>query len=152
MEKQLTDKEKAFNIIQNLDNSVKFPEIHREIAKMDKSVWKNPISQYVFIGIGIIAGLNFIYFFVSVCTDNFYFYKHSPIYNTIKLVDILLYSCWAIGVPFYFFFEYIKLFPHKLDKDQLADLNYTQTLASKVWAALLLIFGLFLYMKYGVRP
>ncbi len=151
-EQKLTEKQQALNIIQNLDNSVTISEIQLKIAKIDKTVWKNPIPKWVFNLIGIVAGVNFMYLFISVCTENFCVPKYSHSYNIIKLVDILFYSCWAIGVPFYFFIEYLILFPHKLDKDQLADLNYTQTLASKVWAALLLIFGLFLYMKYGVRP
>jgi hypothetical protein len=151
-QQQFTDKQKALNIIQNLDDSATISEIHLKIAEIDKTVWKNPMSQWFFISIGILAVSTFLFFFISICTENFCIAKYSHCYNIIKLVDIFVYSCWAIGVPAFFFFEYIKIFPYKLDSNQLADLKYTQELASKIWAALLLIFAFFLLIKYNVKP
>ena len=152
---QLSHKRQAIKVIELLDDKISMEEIHKSIAKLDKSVWRNPIPGVVFVLVGLAAFATFVYFIVSNFESGRFKiidpreFRESN--NKIILFDYLLYAFWTIIPPSYFLWEYLRIFPYKLDPSQLADIKYTQELSSKIWAALLFIFGIILYCKYGFR-
>jgi hypothetical protein len=81
----LSKKQEVIEAIQKMDESVSIQIIHQEIAKMDDSVWKNPISKYFFIGVGIFATCNFLFLFISLCTENYCVSKYSHTHNVIRI-------------------------------------------------------------------
>jgi hypothetical protein len=71
----------------------------------------------------------------------------------VNVLDLVIYGVWTIVPPAWFLVEYSLLFPkeRKLDPNQTADLKYTQELAGKFWAGVLLILGALLFLKYGQK-
>ncbi len=71
----------------------------------------------------------------------------------VNILDVVIYGLWAIAPPAWFFVEYVRIFPDalKLDPNQLADMKYTQDLAAKFWAGVLLLLGALLFLKYGAK-
>ena len=146
-----TPKQRTIEMITNLDDNISMEAIHKAVSDLDKSVWKNTLPKTVFIVTGLFAFATFIYFIISSYTSKGIFTAAVPKDTKIILLDYLLYTFWTIVPPSYFLWEYLTLFPYKLDSGQLSDIKYTQELSSKIWAALLFAFGILLYSKYGVR-
>lgn len=146
-----TPKQKTIEMISNLDDNISIEAIHKAVSELDKSVWKNTVPKTVFIVTGLFALATFIYFVATSFTVKGTFTKEVTKETKIILLDYFLYTLWTIVPPSYFLWEYLKLFPYKLDSGQVADIKYTQELSSKIWAALLFAFGILLYSKYGVK-
>lgn len=75
-------------------------------------------------------------------------------YRGSDVVDIVVYSCWAILPPAWFLYEYTWLFPDdaKFDSHQLNDLKYKHELAGKLWAGVIvLITAILLFKHTGVK-
>jgi hypothetical protein len=144
-------KQQVIQMIETLDENISMDGIIKAISGSPRAVWKNPVPKWVFISTGLAAFATFIYFVVGNYDSNGKFETAKEASSKIVLFDYLLYAIWTIIPPSYFLWEYLRLFPHKLDSNQMADLKYTQELSSKIWAALLFAFGILLYSKYGVR-
>jgi hypothetical protein len=73
--------------------------------------------------------------------------------SRVNVLDLLIYGVWTVIPPAWFLYEYSIVFPQdrKLDANQTADLKYTQELAGKFWAGVLLILGALLFLKYGQK-
>jgi hypothetical protein len=52
---------------------------------------------------------------------------------------------WALGPPIYFFLEYQLLFDNWEDKEKVDHLRHMQSLAEKLWAAVLFLLVLFYF-------
>jgi hypothetical protein len=68
-------------------------------------------------------------------------------------IDIFLYGLWIIGPPLFFLFEYAYIFePDAKNKEaQFEEFKYSQELASKIWAALAVLFSIILKNMYGIN-
>jgi hypothetical protein len=73
--------------------------------------------------------------------------------NIIPVGFLLAYAAWVIVPPTWFLFEYVWIFPDdaKMDPNKAADMKYTQELAGKIWAALVVLIGAGLYLVYPLR-
>jgi hypothetical protein len=131
--------------ISKISDENQMKSIYDKAAIKNAEVWKSPIPKNYFITAGVLA---FITFCIILGT---YICKVKKDFNLMQIVNYSLYFVWAMGPPSFFFYEYMWKFPYKSDANQLADLKYTHELASKIWAALLVVFGILLYSMYGVR-
>jgi hypothetical protein len=52
-----------------------------------------------------------------------------------------------------FAYEYNWQFPDeaKFDPNQMQDMQYTQSVAQRCWAGILILFGVLLFLKYNVK-
>jgi hypothetical protein len=149
-----TPKEDVLRIIDSLGENPTMMDIRKAIAKKVKQrPWKNPIPKWLFTIGGAFAFFTLLYFVISGLQYHGNINPESA-NKKMLLLDFLLYSFWTIAPPSYFFYEYMWIFPpkYKLNPGQMSDLKHVQDLASKIWAALLLGFGIILYFKYGVKP
>lgn len=110
--------------------------------KEERKIWENKKGRWFFVVASVACVVSFLLL---------YLYRHDYEPGFIKLQDAIIYGLWLIVPPVWFLAEYIWIFPekYKFDDDQLTDFKYVQSLASKFWAAVLILFGIILYYKYG---
>ena len=72
--------------------------------------------------------------------------------RAVNILDIVIYGVWTVVPPAWFFLEYAWLFPDpaKVIAASMEDMKYTQELASKFWAGLLVLFSILLLLKYDL--
>jgi hypothetical protein len=104
-------------------------------------VWKSPWGRIVFI-VSILLAV-----FTILQITNYFHLKASA---TIVPFDLVAYFAWTIFPPAWFLFEYVWLFSDadKLDPNKVSDLKYVHELAGKVWASLVVLLSVILYLKY----
>jgi hypothetical protein len=73
--------------------------------------------------------------------------------SRVNVFSIALYLFWSLAPPIWFFVEYNYVFPddRKVVDKTRDDLKYTQELAAKMWAALLLVLSVLLLLRYGIK-
>lgn len=142
---KISEKRISGSTFNALSDNTQIDDIYNKVIQKTPAVWKSPIPKHFFTISGILA---FITFVVIVST---YIFKFKAELEPMKMINYFLYFIWAMGPPSFFFYEYMWKFPHKLDANQMADLKYTHELASKIWAALLVVFGVLLYTMYGMK-
>jgi hypothetical protein len=100
----------------------------RPALNLYKDKWRNRLS--------IILG------FVMIIDGAF-----SLIYGAYATRDEMMPSIviWALGPPIYFLLEYQLLFDNWEDKEKVDHLRHMQSLAEKVWAAVLFLLVLFYF-------
>jgi hypothetical protein len=114
-----------------------------ETTPVNKRIWKSPWRNVVFISSLLLA------LFTILQITNYFHLKPS---DTISPCDLVAYFAWTILPPVWFLFEYVCLFSDddKLDSDKVEDLKYVHELAGKVWAALVVLLSVILYLKYHI--
>lgn len=144
------DSEKVIEWLNSLKKKDKaIDEILAVVNK--KRLWRTTVPQYFFNLVGFAAFLTFLYFMYTNFNKEGLLLKVNNVKPPLNIWDYILYVFWLMAPPSYFLWEYIAKFPHKLDSNQMADFKYTQDLASKIWAALLIAFGILLLAKYGIK-
>lgn len=147
----MTDKQKVINALVKLPDDVSFEKIEDEVYELSPNkIWKNKKRYRFYIFTGFFAVFSLIVLLENmepVIRDND---------NKVKVIewgDAIVYSMWLLGPPLWFLFEYICDFEdkYKARSVQQTDFKFTYELASKVWAALLILFGLILYVHYGQK-
>jgi hypothetical protein len=113
-----------------------------ETASDKPKVWKSRWGRIVFIGSIVLA------IFTILKMTNCFNLQHP---DTPTPFDLIAYFAWTILPPSWFLLEYVWLFPDKdkLNSDKVADLKYAHELAGKIWAALVVLISVLLYLKYG---
>lgn len=106
--------------------------------QLDYRPWRSPIGRWVF-SFGIILAV----FSMIVCM----FSRSEPFV-------ICTYSVWTLFPPSFTLYEYVWLFPdkYKLNTNQLTDMKYTHELAGKIWAAVLIVMGVLILVKFHIKP
>jgi hypothetical protein len=119
-------------------------------------IWKNPYRKQIVIISSILVFLSILYEFFSINgavveVKNGALLFHRICTDEIRLGDYIIYGGLVILPPLYFLIEYIHLFPDelKVKSDQLDDLKYTQELAAKLWAGLILAVTAFFWIRFG---
>ena len=104
-------------------------------------IWKSQWGRVVFVAAILLA------IFSILLITNWFHLKPSKVVNN---WDLIVYFAWTILPPAWFLFEYVWLFSDadKLDPNKLADLKYTHELAGKIWAGLVTLLSVILYLKY----
>lgn len=112
-------------------------KMHPEIRN---GVWKSKVGKKVApFGIVLLL-LNFLMITKIIVIKGFSQY----------IVDFVAYGMWLIIPPTWFFIEYNTLFPDPLKRDKILfdDLKYTQELASKSWAGIVVFISAILVSRY----
>lgn len=153
--KKITPKDEALREIEKLKDDATFEEISNLIYGLDKEnqVWINEKGRKIFTIAGIFAVLSLGVLLSDWFTSWSYDIDIKAEVKKIKLPYLhgIIYAGWVIGPPIWFFYEYVWHFPAKLKMSpkHSDELKLTQEFASKVWAALIIIFGAIFYLKYG---
>ncbi len=105
------------------------------------TVWKSRWGRTVF-------GMSIFLAILTVLQVSNYF-KLMPT-KVLAPFDLIAYFAWTILPPSWFLFEYVWLFSDadKMNSDKVNDLKYTHELAGKIWAALVVLLSVLLYLKY----
>jgi hypothetical protein len=154
----MTPKEQTIEHLKNLKDSLSFDEIEKEIYDLNKAnqVWKNKTGRWFFGFAGVFAIISFLTLSEIFTPFDKWVYqvKTEKLTFDLKYIHGLIYGIWLLVPPLWFLYEYVWLFDDKfkLKSNHQADFKFTQELASKFWASLLILFGLILYMKYGYKP
>jgi hypothetical protein len=161
----LSPKNEAIEELSKLKEDATFEDISNLIYNLDKEnqVWISEIGRKVFTVAGVFAVLSLVILLsdwcknwgYEVCLDKAKLISDCKDADKLKLPYFhgIIYAGWVIGPPIWFFYEYVWHFPAKLkmSSKHRDELKLTQELASKVWAALIIIFGAILYLKYGQK-
>ena len=155
MEQNNAPKIQVKSILERMKDEASMADIETELLKFFKNnenlydkkvtkVWASPIGRSVFI-ISILLAI----YTILTMTDYFHIQRlpNSPV----KIFDVIAYCAWTILPPAWFMLEYVWLFPPyaKLDSKLLDDLKYTQELAGKIWAGLVVLITAIMWFKYG---
>lgn len=103
-----------------------------------QEIWMSPVGRVAF-GVSCFLALVTL----LIMTKTFHFSS--------KAFDLIAFCLWTILPPSWFLFEYAWLFPDsaRFDDNQLEDLKYKHDLAGKIWAALVVVITVIIYLKYG---
>ena len=153
MIRQETNKRTLINLLGGMKEETSFEDIEKQILLFFKSNKVNIVERTIEIRSPTTRKVIFmISIFIAILTifgitEGFKLQHH----DTVKYFDLISYCTWTIIPPIWFLFEYVWVFPKaaKLDPAQLADLKYTQELASKIWGGLVVLITALLYLKYG---
>jgi hypothetical protein len=106
-------------------------------------VWKSPWGRIVFT-LSILLAV-----FTILQVTNYFHLEASA---TIAPFDLVAYFAWTMLPPAWFLYEYVWLFSDadKLDPNKVSDLKYVHELAGKVWASLVVLLSVILYLKYHI--
>jgi hypothetical protein len=95
------------------------------------------------VGTGLLA-FGILMFFVFVASAYMIATQRQHCPNT----SILVSSIWVVGVPLYFFFEHVVIFRKYGDPEQYEQFKRVQDLASKIWAAAIVVLAAFYFQTF----
>ena len=137
--------------LSKLNDNASIKEIYKSIndcLKQNNLVvsWISRFGHIAMI-IGLFLAIDSILYIELVPVKYNYTILKEKIVNSF---DIFIYAFWIIIPPSWFLFEYTWLFPNNLrqDTNEISDLKYKHELAGKVWAGLVGLITLLLYIKY----
>jgi hypothetical protein len=142
-------KDKAIKNIENLSSDATYEDILKAIESANiGNVWRNKRGRWFFAISGIFSLISLFILTRGIEITNGVL--NTPIKHICE-IDCYIYGTWLIFPPLWFLYEYVWEFDDylKLEPKSHSDFKFTQELASKFWAALLILFGLIIYIKYG---
>jgi hypothetical protein len=153
MENAESHKRKFIDFLENMPGGLTEQEIQKRVTAYFQNkpglksynknvIWKSSIGRTVFTCSILLCILT-----ILIVTNFFNLHKQ----NSVSYFDVIAYCAWTVFPPAWLLLEYVWLFPDdaKLDPNQLSDLKYTHELASKVWAGVVVLITVILYIKYG---
>jgi hypothetical protein len=121
-------------------------------------VLRNDIGRWITVPILLLVAVSM---FSIVCDWGWYVKLSTQVPKSAKaapekyvnVLDVIIYGLWTIGPPAWFFWEYTRKFLKKVlpSTPQMEDIKYTQELAGKFWAGVLLLLSALLFLKYGEK-
>ena len=157
MKEKTNHKQNLINKLEKLDDNVSPTEILQAVndfckANKLKKLWHSTTGRIVMICSSCLAFVSIILISKNLLSTH-KIKTDQIIGDQLSMLssDILIYAFWIIMPPLWFLFEYVWLFPKlsKFDPDEVADLKYTQELGAKVWAGIVGLITILLYIKSG---
>jgi len=124
-----------------------------------RKVWRNPKGKQVFWGSFVLVTLSAALILIDSTRWDWLCITFSDTSDAttparkISIIDVVIYAVWTLLPPAWFFYEYNWQFPDaaKLDPNLMQDMQYTQGVAQRFWAGILILFGVLLLLKHNIK-